>query len=278
MPEVQNLVLLLVGGLCALFLAVIGVRFFAALRTRRWAVAQATILTSEPRARRVGEPGPETVPHIVNEYTVGGQTHRSHPLKARAVPLGASDLSRFLSRYPAGATTPVYCDSASPREAVLEREPLSLPAERLGCLTAFATAVVLVAVDGLTRLHGLVSRWFPHADNEEVLVLASGLGVFLVLFGLMWLRQGMQERRWPVVPGTVVASGVESFKTLSAGGSGRVVRTTMYRAAVAYAHEVDADLTGVGHIWTTLVTPDGRGYAYTHGLFLEDHFLVEGLR
>jgi hypothetical protein len=33
----------------------------------------------------------------------------------------------------------------------------------------------------------------------------------------------------------------------------------------------------VGHIWTVLVTPDGEGYAYTHGLFLEDLFLVEGL-
>ncbi len=37
------------------------------------------------------------------------------------------------------------------------------------------------------------------------------------------------------------------------------------------------DATAVGHVWTILVTPDGRGYAYTHGLFLEDLFLVEGL-
>jgi hypothetical protein len=38
------------------------------------------------------------------------------------------------------------------------------------------------------------------------------------------------------------------------------------------------DMTGAGHVWTTLVTPDGEGYAYTHGLFLQDLFLVEGLR
>jgi DNA-binding winged helix-turn-helix (wHTH) protein len=37
------------------------------------------------------------------------------------------------------------------------------------------------------------------------------------------------------------------------------------------------DATGVGHVWTILVTPDGRGYAYTHGFFLQDLFLVEGL-
>ncbi len=35
--------------------------------------------------------------------------------------------------------------------------------------------------------------------------------------------------------------------------------------------------TGVGHIWSVLLTPDGRGYAYTHGFFLQDLFLVEGL-
>jgi hypothetical protein len=38
------------------------------------------------------------------------------------------------------------------------------------------------------------------------------------------------------------------------------------------------DMTGAGHVWTILLTPDGEGYAYTHGLFLEDLFLVEGLR
>jgi hypothetical protein len=38
------------------------------------------------------------------------------------------------------------------------------------------------------------------------------------------------------------------------------------------------DATAVGHIWTILVMPDGRGYAYTHGYFLEDLFLVDGLR
>jgi hypothetical protein len=38
------------------------------------------------------------------------------------------------------------------------------------------------------------------------------------------------------------------------------------------------DATGVGHVWTILLTPDGTGYAYTHGFFLQDLFLVQGLR
>jgi hypothetical protein len=37
------------------------------------------------------------------------------------------------------------------------------------------------------------------------------------------------------------------------------------------------DSTGVGHIWSMLLTPSGDGYAYTHGFYLQDLFLVDGL-
>jgi fermentation-respiration switch protein FrsA (DUF1100 family) len=37
------------------------------------------------------------------------------------------------------------------------------------------------------------------------------------------------------------------------------------------------DAAGVAHIWSEIVTPDGRGYAYTYGLYLQDLFLAEGL-
>jgi hypothetical protein len=38
------------------------------------------------------------------------------------------------------------------------------------------------------------------------------------------------------------------------------------------------DAAGVAHIWSEIVTPDGRGYAYTYGLYLQDLFLAEGLQ
>ena len=37
------------------------------------------------------------------------------------------------------------------------------------------------------------------------------------------------------------------------------------------------DVTGAGHVWTILLSDDGEGHAYTHGLFLQDLFLAEGL-
>jgi hypothetical protein len=37
------------------------------------------------------------------------------------------------------------------------------------------------------------------------------------------------------------------------------------------------DPTGTGHVWSIFLTPDAKGYAYTHGLFLQDLFLVDGL-
>jgi len=39
-----------------------------------------------------------------------------------------------------------------------------------------------------------------------------------------------------------------------------------------------SDAAGVAHIWSENVTPDGRGYAYTYGLYLQDLFLAEGLQ
>ncbi len=38
------------------------------------------------------------------------------------------------------------------------------------------------------------------------------------------------------------------------------------------------DRTGAGHVWTVLLSDDGQSYAYTHGLFLQDLFLADGLR
>jgi predicted Ser/Thr protein kinase len=39
-----------------------------------------------------------------------------------------------------------------------------------------------------------------------------------------------------------------------------------------------SDPTGTGHVWSVYMTPDGRGYAYTHGFFLQDLFLISGLQ
>jgi len=38
-----------------------------------------------------------------------------------------------------------------------------------------------------------------------------------------------------------------------------------------------AESIPVAHIWTILLTPDGRGYAYTYGIYLQDLSLVDGL-
>lgn len=239
MPEIQNFVFLLLGGLCLIVLAVIAVRFFAALKTSHWTAAQANIVTSEPRRRRAGEPGPETQAHILYEFTVDGKTHRSHQLKARGVPVGETELPHFLGTYPVGSTATIYYNPANPQESVLEREPLKLSAERLGCLGGFVAVVVLAMAFGLKPLHELIMRWFPNADNENVLVIASALGVFLILFGVMWLWQGIRERHWPTAAGTIVTSKVESFKALSGGSGGTKTPVTMFRAAVVYKYEAE---------------------------------------
>jgi len=41
---------------------------------------------------------------------------------------------------------------------------------------------------------------------------------------------------------------------------------------------VPLDSAGITAVWSTVVTPDGRSYAYTYGRVLSDLYLVEGLR
>ncbi|HVO12773.1 MAG TPA: winged helix-turn-helix domain-containing protein [Vicinamibacteria bacterium] len=48
-------------------------------------------------------------------------------------------------------------------------------------------------------------------------------------------------------------------------------------ARTAWGQLSPPSATGVGHVWSLQITPDGQGYAYTHGFFLEDLFLVDGL-
>jgi DNA-binding beta-propeller fold protein YncE len=48
-------------------------------------------------------------------------------------------------------------------------------------------------------------------------------------------------------------------------------------AAEDWLQLAPADATGVAHVWSEALTPDGRGYAYTHGFFIQDLFLVKDL-
>jgi eukaryotic-like serine/threonine-protein kinase len=109
------------------------------------------------------------------------------------------------------------------------------------------------AADGALSVHspsggdGRVLPWKLPSDPFLEAVSVSGDGRFLVV------RQGSVPARLDRLE---IASGRRTpWKTLR-----------------------PPDMTGAGHIWTILITPDGEGYAYTHGLFLQDLFLVEGLR
>lgn len=243
MPELEKFIFLLVSGASLMFLAIIVVRFVGDYKTSRWPSTQGRVVSSKARSRERVRHGIDdeesvgTVAHVVYEYQVGEETYKGHRIRL-VEPTVKTDLAGMLQRYPAGSTVTVYYNPERPRDAVLEREPLRLSLERLGCLTVFASAAVLAAVYGLTPLHGIVQRYFPRAENENVLVLTAGMGMFLFLFGLVWLRQAFAEAHWPTVIGTVVSSKVESFRTITGGGGGQDAHVTMYRPAVVYRYEI----------------------------------------
>ena len=139
---------------------------------------------------------------------------------------------------------------------------LELPAGRIRPLTperttaiagTLATGEVLAAhEDGALSAHAL--------DSSQTRPLASRLpsDPFMVA-----VRVDAEGRSVFVRQGSVPAV------------IGRLDVTTGQRAD---AHTLmPSDGAGVAHIWSEMVTPDGRGYAYTYGLYLQDLFLAEGL-
>ncbi len=77
------------------------------------------------------------------------------------------------------------------------------------------------------------------------------------------------------VPGTVRCLGPEELPTQRTAIAHGIDLTS--GARTPWARLSPPSATGVGHVWSLLITPDGQGYAYTHGFFLEDLFLVDGL-
>jgi eukaryotic-like serine/threonine-protein kinase len=180
------------------------------------------------------------------------------PGEARAVPLGDVDLSGpfFLdgSRVGFHGAEP----GRPPRSFLSDTETAEVRAvTREGTLAVpgrLATGDLLVrssdgglSVQPASGGEARALAWALPSDPFLDAVGVSGDGRFLVV------RQGSVPARLDRID---IASGQRTpWKTLR-----------------------PPDMTGAGHIWTTLLTPDGKGYAYTHGLFLQDLFVVEGLR
>eukprot|EP01035_Chromulina_nebulosa_P036371 gene36371-48991_t len=164
--------------------------------------------------------------NIVYEYTVSGQKLRNSRVSI-GEDRGNFEVAETLARYPVGTDVIVYYNPRHPRDAVLERD---LPKGTAGCLIWGIVIVLALVFGGAFGGKHMADYVAAHLANPKLspLVMALGaFGFFIALFGLALHRQSKLARSWPVVPGVVKLSGVETYQsadrdTASASGAVRV--------------------------------------------------------
>jgi ABC-type multidrug transport system fused ATPase/permease subunit len=211
-------------------------------RAASWETTTGRIVSSKIAQRTIkfaGEPERiENYAAIIYEFTANGR-------KVQGSRIGIGDDTRdadaapTVKRYPVGANVTVYYDANDPKNCVLERGgPKGIEAK--GCVMA----VVELAVAGailwalIARGPALVKARFPNA-NEDVVVIAFGIGVLLCMMAYAQWRMSKAAAAWPSVPGTIVRSEVESYEERVGGANGTL--TTFYRPVIEYAYAVGGE-------------------------------------
>ena len=214
--------------------------------------------------------------NIVYEYSVSGQTLRNNRV-AIGENRGNFEVAETIARYPVRAAVTVYYNPRHPRDAVLERE---LPKGTAGCLgvaTVIVLAVVFGGAIGGKRISDFVAAHLADPTLSPLVMALGAFGFFIALFGLAWHRQAAKAKSWPVVPGVVRLTPVETYLAAADEDSGRA-GATMYRRSVLYDYRFNQiAYTGThatlssGSKPTSLQEVRTSGTTYRHGATVQVH-------
>jgi len=174
--------------------------------------------------------------NIVYEYSARGQKLRNNRVSI-GEDLGNFQVAETIARYPVGKAVTVYYHPLHPNEAVLERD---LPTGMLGCLAIGAATVLAIVFGAAFGLHQLTDFLTSRVADPKLSPLVVAFGAFgcvIALFALALQRQASLAKRWPVVPGTIKLSGIESYRAASSGRGSR--GPIMYRRQVSYTYTYD---------------------------------------
>lgn len=246
MPDIPWYVYALAMAPFGLLLTSAGYHYVQVWRARNWpsTPGRVVVSTSEVRDveviddRRDDRQGHEqrNYASIVYEYTVDGQK-----LRNVRVDIGANrgnfGVAETLARYPVGTIVTVYYDPQHPRDALLER---AMPKGVAGCL-AIASVIVPVVVFGGAyggkQIADAVAARLVDPTLSPLVMALGAFAFFIALFGLALHRQAALARRWPVVPGVIRLSGVETYRSADSD-SGRA-GPLMHERKVAYSYHFD---------------------------------------
>jgi hypothetical protein len=217
-------------------LAMAANKVLQARRAAVWPQTAGRITRSEVAASRHQGSGKATelinLPAVEYEFSVGGNKFTGTRISIGEDKAGANT-EATLAHYPVGAAVMVYYDPADPGNSLLERDiPKDLPA---GCLALLAILAALI-VGGYWLVVHFTSFIAPYMndgpDRVAVFAAIAGLVLLMLFFGSRFAAKEGSD--WTVVPGKVVKSGTESYRTRSDRG-----RSSTYAPVVEYSYLVN---------------------------------------
>jgi hypothetical protein len=237
--------LIVLAAFPGVFIVAMVVKLREVRQAKRWPATAGTVVLSsvKPHQKRPNEPGYNfgdtevtNEPHVEYEFQVGNRKYRGSRITI-GDKTSSFELEAILARYPVGTAVRVYYDPTNPNQAVLERDlPAYIWYVAGGCLTVMIGGPLLAAFFYFQGLEWLK----PHLSNPArapFVAAATGFSLLVLLFALAYSRMIGQACRWPVTPGRIVASGVDTF--LARREPGDRYRRKMHKSSILYTYEVN---------------------------------------
>jgi Protein of unknown function (DUF3592) len=236
LPSGFGIVWLVAGPMVAMALAMLANKMIQARRASVWPQAAGRITRSDVVATRHQKSGEATevtnIPAVEYEFSVQGSRFTGTRISI-GEDTGGANTEATLAHYPVGAAVMVYYDPADPGNCVLEREiPKDVPK---GCAMILAI-LAAVGIGGYWLVVHFLTFIEPYVrDGRGKSAVGFTIGGLIALALFFGSRFGAKSgAMWPVVPGKVMQSGTESYRT-------RVNRNTVtvYGPVVEYAYVIN---------------------------------------
>ncbi|MFT4121584.1 DUF3592 domain-containing protein [Bradyrhizobium sp.] len=243
MPDLPWFVYVMLLAPLGLILIAAAVKTWQVREARGWPQAPGKVVTSFAEVREVRVSDDQRAEgyrlesrnfaNVTYEYSVGGRKLRSDRISI-GEDIGNFEVAEKLAKYPAGAVVTVYYDPRHPDRAVLERD---LPKGLWGCLgigTVIVLAIVFGSAFGLSQSYQYLIHHIARPDLSGLVVGFAAFGFVVALIGFAAHRRASLATRWPVVPGTIKLSEMESYHEATEPGEGPGVE--MFGRRVSYTY------------------------------------------
>jgi hypothetical protein len=271
-----------------LIIVAVVVKLWEVRQASRWpsTTGRVVVSTVVSHKRRPGEAGYNfgdkelsNEPSVEYEYQVNGRTYRGKRITIDEKTAGF-ELEGILARYPVGASVTVYYNPDYPEFALLERDlPWDKMLEGFGCLMLLFVGVPLLGIFIYFQGVDWLKHRLAHPERAPFVTAASGFGLLVSLFALAYVRIMRQAAGWPVTPGRIIASGVESYIDWHRDNSDRGPPRRYYKPSVVYRYEVngheykgDRIATGLKISATIPALADRAARRYPVGTAVDVHY------